>query len=371
MHPEATDSSGAGPGPSPAAAVGAPGERRPEPREDAAAPRGPGGGSWRVAVAVAVLAAASLSYLGPGAAGGAGPGAVLLRLSLYLIVAVAALLLGTLLSFVFRSPLAPPPDFAAAWRRLSARRRPGVSSGLPRPARPPRPGPPASGARRPLPEPRGSRRARPPRPGGGKRAAPRPPGRARARAQAAETHGIPGRSRSDAALRPGVEVAERLPHAGCARRAFSAALLPVLRGGHFGTFLRRRSPGLSHPSPGRLAPRPPAPAALRSHAALGRGARTPPCAARGGCGPRGRARGAVRREDGKERVSMSFSLPARQSPALPASRLPARTRHGRASPSRTLTAPGRVVRARGAAARLQEDIGWRDRYPGAWYLLVV
>ncbi|XP_036155776.1 sorting nexin-25 isoform X2 [Myotis myotis] len=127
MHPEATDSSGAGPGPgpSPAAAVGAPGERRPEPREDAAAPRGPGGGSWRVAVAVAVLAAASLSYLGPGAAGGAGPGAVLLRLSLYLIGAAAAFLLGTLLSLVCWSRRAPPPDFAAAWRRLAARRRPG------------------------------------------------------------------------------------------------------------------------------------------------------------------------------------------------------------------------------------------------------
>ncbi|XP_054576105.1 sorting nexin-25 isoform X2 [Eptesicus fuscus] len=123
MHPEATDSSGAGP--SPAAAAGAPGERRPEPGEDAAAaPRGPGGGSWRVPVAVAVLAAASLSYLGPGAAGGAGPGAVLLRLSLYLLGAAAAFLLGTLFSLVCRSRRAPPPDFAAAWRRLAARRRP-------------------------------------------------------------------------------------------------------------------------------------------------------------------------------------------------------------------------------------------------------
>ncbi|XP_057553085.1 sorting nexin-25 isoform X1 [Hippopotamus amphibius kiboko] len=123
MHPGATDSSGAG-------LTGAPGERRPDPREDAAAPGGPGGWSWRVAVAVAALAAASLSCLGPGcwlaAGGGAGPGTVLLRLSLYLGCAAAAFLLGTLFSLVCRSPRAPPPDFAAAWRRLAAaaRRRP-------------------------------------------------------------------------------------------------------------------------------------------------------------------------------------------------------------------------------------------------------
>ncbi|KAF6376776.1 sorting nexin 25 [Rhinolophus ferrumequinum] len=124
MHPDATDIS-------PAPAAGAPGERRPELREDAAAPRGPpGGGSWRVPVAVAVLAAVSLSYLGPGylqGAGGAGPCTVLLRLSLYLGCAAAAFLLGTLFSLVYRSPRAPPPDFAAAWRRLAAaaRRPPG------------------------------------------------------------------------------------------------------------------------------------------------------------------------------------------------------------------------------------------------------
>lgn len=122
MHPDATDSSGAGLGPAPT--VGAPGERRPELRDDAAAPRGPpGGGSRRVPVAVAVLAAVSLSYLGPGywqGAGGAGPCTVLLRLSLYLGCAAAAFLLGTLFSLVFRSPRAPPPDFAAAWRRLAA-----------------------------------------------------------------------------------------------------------------------------------------------------------------------------------------------------------------------------------------------------------
>ncbi|KAM5279335.1 sorting nexin-25 isoform 4-T4 [Hipposideros larvatus] len=122
MHPDATDSSGAGLGPAPT--VGAPGERRPELRDDAAAPRGPPGGrSWRVPVAVAVLAAVSLSYLGPGywqGAGGAGPCTVLLRLSLYLGCAAAAFLLGTLFSLVFRSPRAPPPDFAAAWRRLAA-----------------------------------------------------------------------------------------------------------------------------------------------------------------------------------------------------------------------------------------------------------
>lgn len=147
MHPDATDSSGAGLGPAPT--VGAPGERRPELRDDAAAPRGPPGGrSWRVPVAVAVLAAVSLSYLGPGywqGAGGAGPCTVLLRLSLYLGCAAAAFLLGTLFSLVFRSPRAPPPDFAAAWRRLAAdaSRQPGVSTGfLPPRARGPRAGPP-------------------------------------------------------------------------------------------------------------------------------------------------------------------------------------------------------------------------------------
>lgn len=177
MHPDATDSSGAGLGPAPA--VGAPGERRPEPREDAAAPRGPGGGSWWVPVAVAALAAASLSYLGPGCwrgAGGAGPCAVLLGLSLYLGCAAAAFLLGTLLSLVCRSRRAPPPDFAAAWSRLAARRRPGVSTGLLRLARPAsaRPSrfrcpPPALG--------RGGRGgARPLPPGEGQRAVPRPAG---------------------------------------------------------------------------------------------------------------------------------------------------------------------------------------------------
>uniref|UniRef100_A0A8C3VT08 Sorting nexin 25 n=1 Tax=Catagonus wagneri TaxID=51154 RepID=A0A8C3VT08_9CETA len=123
MHPDATDSCGAG-------LTDAPGERRPEPREDAAAPVGPGDWNWRVPVAVAVLAAVSLSCLGPGcwlAAGGAGPGIVLLRFSLYLGCAAAAFLLGTLFSLVCRSRRAPPPDFAAAWRRLAAaaRCRPG------------------------------------------------------------------------------------------------------------------------------------------------------------------------------------------------------------------------------------------------------
>lgn len=167
MHPDATDSSGAGLSAAPA--VGAPGERRPEPREDAAAPRGPGGRSWRVPVAVASLAAVSLSYLGPGCwqgAGGARPCTVLFRLSLYLVCAAAAFLLGTLFSLVCRSRRTPPPDFAAAWRRLAARRGPGVSTGLPR-SRPASPGPPRF--RCPVPaarsEPRGSRRARPLRPG--------------------------------------------------------------------------------------------------------------------------------------------------------------------------------------------------------------
>ncbi|XP_059765720.1 sorting nexin-25 isoform X4 [Balaenoptera ricei] len=118
MHPDATDSSGAG-------LTGAPGERRPDSREDAAAPGGPGGGSWRALVAVAALAAVSLCFLGPGCweAGSAGPGTVLLRLSLYLGCAAAAFLLGTLFSLVCRSPRAPPPDFAAAWRRLAAATR--------------------------------------------------------------------------------------------------------------------------------------------------------------------------------------------------------------------------------------------------------
>ncbi|XP_057393395.1 sorting nexin-25 isoform X3 [Balaenoptera acutorostrata] len=118
MHPDATDSSGAG-------LTGAPGERRPDSREDAAAPGGPGGGSWRALVAVAALAAVSLCFLGPGCweAGSAGPGTVLLRLSLYLGCAAAAFLLGTLFSLVWRSPRAPPPDFAAAWRRLAAATR--------------------------------------------------------------------------------------------------------------------------------------------------------------------------------------------------------------------------------------------------------
>ncbi|XP_077925932.1 sorting nexin-25 isoform X2 [Halichoerus grypus] len=136
MHPDATDSSGAGLNLAPAAATGgrrvpsAPGELRPDPREDAAAPGAPGGGSWRVPVAVAALAAVCLSCLGPGcwqAAGGAGPCTVLLGLSLYLGCAAAAFLLGTLFSLVCRSRRAPPPDFAAAWRRLAAaaRRAPG------------------------------------------------------------------------------------------------------------------------------------------------------------------------------------------------------------------------------------------------------
>ncbi|XP_060147506.1 sorting nexin-25 isoform X2 [Globicephala melas] len=118
MHPEATDSSGAG-------LTEAPSERRPDSREDAAAPGGPGGGSWRAPVAVAALAAVPLCFLGPGCweAGSAGPGTVLLRLSLYLGCAAAAFLLGTLFSLVCRSPRAPPPDFAAAWRRLAAAAR--------------------------------------------------------------------------------------------------------------------------------------------------------------------------------------------------------------------------------------------------------
>ncbi|XP_027818529.2 sorting nexin-25 isoform X2 [Ovis aries] len=119
MHPDPSDSGGAG-------LAGAPGERRPEPRGDAAAPGAPGGGSWWVAAAAlaAVCASCLLAGWWPAAAGGAGPGTVLLRLSLYLSCAAAAFLLGTVFSLVCRSPRAPPPDFAAAWRRLAARRRP-------------------------------------------------------------------------------------------------------------------------------------------------------------------------------------------------------------------------------------------------------
>ncbi|XP_065803577.1 sorting nexin-25 isoform X3 [Muntiacus reevesi] len=119
MHPDASDSGGAG-------LAGAPGERRPEPRGDAAAPGAPGGGSRWVAVAAlaAVCASCLLAGCWPAVAGGAGPGTVLLRLSLYLGCAAAAFLLGTVFSLVCQSPPAPPPDFAAAWRRLAARPRP-------------------------------------------------------------------------------------------------------------------------------------------------------------------------------------------------------------------------------------------------------
>ncbi|CAI9171666.1 unnamed protein product, partial [Rangifer tarandus platyrhynchus] len=119
MHPDASDSGGAG-------LASSAGERRPESRGDAAAPGAPGGGSRWVAVAAlaAVCASCLLAGCWPAAAGGAGPGTVLLRLSLYLGCAAAAFLLGTVFSVVCRSPRAPPPDFAAAWRQLAARRRP-------------------------------------------------------------------------------------------------------------------------------------------------------------------------------------------------------------------------------------------------------
>ncbi|XP_031296164.1 sorting nexin-25 isoform X1 [Camelus dromedarius] len=116
MHPDATDSSGAG-------LTGGRGELRPEPREDAAAPRGPDGGSWWGSVAVAALAAVLVSWLGYGcwlAAEGARPGTVVLCLSLYMGCAMGALFLGSLFSLVCRSRRAPPPDFAAAWRRRAA-----------------------------------------------------------------------------------------------------------------------------------------------------------------------------------------------------------------------------------------------------------
>lgn len=249
MHPDATDSSGAGP----AAALGAPGERRPEPGADAAAPRGPGGGGWRVPVAVAVLAAASLSYLGPGGAGGA----VLLRLSLYLMGSAAAFLLGTLFSLVCRSRRAPPPDFAAAWRRLAARRRPRVSTGLAAPrARPAR-------FRRP-----------PPAPGAaGVSAGPSAP----ARRLGASSAWVPGpgsgsglraaRAGPGAAVRPvrGGRRAGGSPARGrCARRgAFSSAPLTG-GGGIWGPCRRTPEPPVRRP------PRHPAPTMLRSRHAAGR-----------------------------------------------------------------------------------------------------
>lgn len=127
MHPDATDSSGAGLKPAPAtAAAGRPGRSVPgERREDTeATPRGHGGGGSRwVPVAAAALAAV---FFLPGCwqgAGGAGPCHVLLRLLLYLGCAAAAFLLGSLFSLLCRSRPAPPPDFAAAWRRLASAAR--------------------------------------------------------------------------------------------------------------------------------------------------------------------------------------------------------------------------------------------------------
>lgn len=301
MHPGASDSSGAGPSSA--------GERRPEPGEDAAAPSGPGGRSWRVAGAVAVLAAASF-YLGCGAAGGAGLGAVLLRFSLMLLGAAAVYLLGTLLALVFRSRQAPPPDFAAAWSRLAARRRPGVSTRLPLPV-------PAAGDRG-----RGVR-------GGPVRSArrwgasrPSAPGEGLG-LRAAEVRGVLGRSRPDAALQP----------ASGGRRARSPAVLPVLRAG-----TPRPSPGHARPlAPEPWAPRPApscAPGSGRS-AALGRGC---PSAPEGGCGRRG-GRGA-----GEGRVSEElFPLRARPPLSALAPRRPD-------SPTDAWLRPERAA-PRGAAAR--------------------
>lgn len=133
MHPDATDSSSVRLSPEPGRpAPGSEDLHRRESRESAAA-GARGGGSWRGAAAGAV-AAVALCCLAPGcwSAGGAGLCALLLRLCLYLSSAVVALGLGTLFALVFRSPRAPPPDFAAAWSRLAgAVRCPlGVSTGL-------------------------------------------------------------------------------------------------------------------------------------------------------------------------------------------------------------------------------------------------
>uniref|UniRef100_A0A8C6QS01 Sorting nexin 25 n=1 Tax=Nannospalax galili TaxID=1026970 RepID=A0A8C6QS01_NANGA len=121
MHPDATDSSAVRLGPeSGRPTPGSAGVRR------RAATGVPSGGGWRGAAAIwaagAAVAAVVLCCLAPGcwSAGGAGPCVLLLRLSLYLSCAAAAFVLGTLLALVCRSPRAPPPDFASAWRRLAA-----------------------------------------------------------------------------------------------------------------------------------------------------------------------------------------------------------------------------------------------------------
>ncbi|XP_055969976.1 sorting nexin-25 [Sorex fumeus] len=69
--------------------------------------------------AAAALAVLLLPSCWP-AAGGARPGPVPLQLGVYLLCAAAAFLLGAALSLFCRGRRAPPPDFAAAWRRLAS-----------------------------------------------------------------------------------------------------------------------------------------------------------------------------------------------------------------------------------------------------------
>lgn len=118
MHRDATDSSGARRGPTSAADACRAARGSADRRRTA---DGPGWG-WRGPAAVASLAVLGLCCLVPGwgPATGTGPGAVLLRLCVYLSCAAAALLLGTLVSLVYWSPRARPPDFASSWSRLAA-----------------------------------------------------------------------------------------------------------------------------------------------------------------------------------------------------------------------------------------------------------
>lgn len=115
MHPDPSDSGGAG-------LAGAPGERRPGPG-GRGGPRGTRRRSWWVAAAA--LAAVCLLPAGRlvagGGPGGAGPRARSCSGSAYLSCAAAAFLLGTVFSLV-AGAREPPPDFAAAWRRLARRR---------------------------------------------------------------------------------------------------------------------------------------------------------------------------------------------------------------------------------------------------------
>lgn len=130
MHPDATDSRGAADHSS--AAPGAPDRSRPREALAAAAaatprPRGPGNWTWWTPVATVAIV---LSYWQ--AAEGAGPTRVLYGLLFYLLTALAAFLLGTVLSFLYWRQRAPAPRFPAAWRRLAPAARSPKTNSLPR-----------------------------------------------------------------------------------------------------------------------------------------------------------------------------------------------------------------------------------------------